>query len=109
MLHCLESGTKKSKYSHKSVVDESPLPGSLQHVVEVILEPPVARVPAAALRAVGQRLPQQAEPGALLPLRCRRTCSGGRQETVPDSHRVVHGPPPRLHIPQRVFLHPASR
>lgn len=99
----------KCKYSHKSVVDESPFPWSLQHVVEVILEPPVPRVPAAALRAVGQRLPQQAEPGALLPLRSHRTCCGGRQETVPNSHRVIHRPLPRLHIFQCVVLHPASR
>lgn len=99
----------RCKYSHKSVVDESPLPRSLQHVVEVILEPPVACVPAAALCAVGQRLPQQTEPGALLPLRSHRTCSGGRQETVPDSHRVIHRPPPGLHIFQWVVLHPASR
>lgn len=98
----------KCKYSHKSVVDESPFPRSLQHVVEVILEAPVPRVPAAALRAVGQRLPQQAEPGTLLPLRSHRTCRGGRQETVTDSYRVVHRPPPRLHIFQWVVLRPAS-
>lgn len=58
-----------SLYLHKRVVDKRPLPRSLQDVVEVILEPPVPRVPATALRAVCQRLPQQAEPGALLPLR----------------------------------------
>lgn len=95
-------------YSHKSVVDESPLSGSLQHVVEVILELPVAGVPAAALRAVGQRLPQQAEPGALVvPNRSRRsTCRGrGQEETVPDARRVViHRPASALHIPQRVAL-----
>lgn len=84
------------------MVDESPFPRSLQHVVEIILEPAVPRVPAAALRAVGQRLPQQAEPSALLPLHSHRTCSS-RQ------HRVVHGRPARLHIFQRVFLPPASR
>lgn len=44
-------------YSHKRVVDESPLPRSLQHVVQAVLQPAVARVPAAALRAVRQRLP----------------------------------------------------
>lgn len=91
-------------YSHKGVVDESPLPGSLQHVVEVILEAAVPCVPAAALCAVGQRLPQQAEPSALLPVPSQRTCSG--QDAVPD---VIHGGPARLHIFQRVFLPPASR
>lgn len=100
---------KKYKYSHKSVVDERPFSWSLQHVVEVILEAPVPRVSAAALGAVGQRLPQQAEPGSLLPLRSHRTCRSGRQETVTYSHRVVHRPPPRLHIFQRVVLRPASR
>lgn len=99
----------KKGYSHKGVVDESPLPWSLQHVVEVVLEAAVPRVPAAALRAVGQRLPQQAEPSALLPVHPQRTCSGGRQDTVPDAHRVIHGRPAGLHIFQRVFLPPASR
>lgn len=91
-------------YSHKGVVDESPLPWPLQHVVEVILEAAVPCVPAAALRAVGQRLPQQAEPSALLPVPSQRTCSG--QDAVPD---VIHGGPARLHIFQRVLLPPASR
>lgn len=92
------------------MVDESPFPWSLQHVVEIILQPAVPCVPAAALRAVGQRLPQQAEPSALLPLHSHRTCSSSsRQDTVPDVHRVVHGRPARLHIFQRVFLPPASR
>lgn len=100
---------QKWKYSHKRVVDESPFSRSFQHVVEVILESPVTRVPAAALPAVGQRLPQQAEPGALLPFRSRRTCSDRRQETVPDPYRVIHRPPSRLHIFQCVVLRPASR
>lgn len=115
-VRCVDAGVYVN--SHKSVVDERPLPGSLQHVVQVILQPPVARVPAAALRAVGQRLPQQAEPGSLLPLHrcCCATAGGsggggvgggGRQEPVPDP---VHGPgPPGLHISERVVLQSASR
>lgn len=99
----LELDDLVSKYSHESVVDESPFPRSLQHVVEIVLEAAVARVPAAALPVVGERLPQQAEPRAQLPLHSHRTCTG------PSLRRAAHRPPPGLHIVQEVFLHAASR
>lgn len=65
---------------HKRMVDERPCPRSLQHVVQVVLEAPIAHVSSAALRAVYERLPEQAEPGSLLPpqaLGPSSTCRGG--------------------------------
>lgn len=62
------------------MVDERPCPRSLQHVVQVVLEAPIAHVSSAALRAVYERLPEQAEPGSLLPpqaLGPSSTCCGG--------------------------------
>lgn len=62
------------------MVDERPGSRSLQHVVQVVLEPPVAHVSPAALCAVDERLPEQAEPGSLLPpqaLGPGSTCCGG--------------------------------
>lgn len=76
---------------HKSVVYERPGSRSLQHVVQVVLQPPVAHVSPAALRAVYERLPQQAEPGSLLPpqaLGPGSTCGGGGWEQTVS--RVVH-------------------
>jgi len=99
------------KYSHERVVHERPLARPLQHVVEEVLQPAVGRVPAAALRAVDQRLPEQAEPRALLPLpAARRTCgAGGRQQTVRGPRPVVvHRPAAGLHILRRVLVRPAS-
>lgn len=64
---------------HERVVDERPGSRSLQHVVQVVLEPPVAHVSPAALRAVDERFAQQAEPGSLLPpetLGADSTCCG---------------------------------
>lgn len=88
---------------HERVVNERPGSRSLQHVVQVVLEPPVAHVPPAALRAVYERLPQQAEPGPLLPpqtLGAGSTCGGGGwQQTVSC---VVHHPSSGLHIFQAV-------
>lgn len=91
------------------MVNKRPFTRSLQHIVEVILQASVPGVPATALCAVGQRFPQKTEPGSLLPLRSRRTCRSGRQETVPDARRVVHLPVPGLHIFQCVILRPACR
>ena len=68
----------KIKHLHKGVVYESPGARSLQDVVQVILKSPITHVPPAALRAVHQRLPEQAEPSTLLPpvaLRAARTCA----------------------------------
>lgn len=88
---------------HKRVVDERPGSRSLQDVVQVVLEPPVTHVSSAALRAVDERLPEQAEPGSLLPpqaLRPGSTCCGRRcQQTV---SRVVYHPSSGLHIFQAV-------
>lgn len=49
------------------MVDERPAAGSLQHVVQIVLHPPVLDVAPTALAAgVGERLPQQAHSGPLL-------------------------------------------
>lgn len=46
-------------YLHESVVDERPAAGSLQHVVQIVLHPPVLDVaPAALATGVRERLPQ---------------------------------------------------
>lgn len=85
------------------MVDERPGSRSLQHVVQVVLEPPVAHVSPAALCAVDERLPEQAEPGSLLPPQAlgpgSTCCGGGWQQTV---SRVVHHPSSGLHIFQAV-------
>ena len=104
-------------YSHESVVDERPAAGSLQHVVQVVLQPPVLDVtPAALAAAVGERLPQQAHPGALLappalPQAAAAAAQRGRagaqqqQPVAPGGRRVQQRPgPARLHI-----LHAAAR
>lgn len=84
---------------HKRVVDERPGSRSLQHVVQVVLEPPVTHVSPATLRAVDERFPEQAEPGSLLPLEtlgAYSTCCGrGWQQAV---SRVVQHPRAGLHI-----------
>lgn len=81
---------------HKGMVNECPGSRSLQDIVEVVLELPVARVSPAALRAVDERFPQQAQPGALLsPLVLRAyctCCARRRQQTVDCPGRVVHRP-----------------
>lgn len=88
---------------HKRMVDERPGSRSLQHVVQIVLEPPVAHVSPAALRAVDEGLPEQAEPGSLLPPQAlgpgSTCCGGGWQQTV---SRVVHHPSSGLHIFQAV-------
>lgn len=64
---------------HERVVDERPGSRSLQHVVQVVLEPPVAHVSPATLRAVDERFAEQAEPGSLLHLEtlgADSTCCG---------------------------------
>lgn len=81
------------------MINERPCSRSLQHVVQVVLQPPVAHVSPAALGAVYERLPQQAEPGTLLPPQAlgpgSTCCRGGGQQTV---SRVVHHPSSGLHI-----------
>lgn len=88
---------------HKRVVDERPGSRSLQDVVQVVLEPPVTHVSSAALRAVDERLPEQAESGSLLSPQALRPgstcCGGGCQQTV---SRVVYHPSSGLHIFQAV-------
>lgn len=110
-------GDHHSRYSHEGMVHESPAAGSLQHVVQVVLQPPVAHVSAATLRAVDERLPQQAQAGPLLSALVLRTCrrsKSGRHRAVP---RPVH-PSAGLHIFQgiasssampRRILHPEAR
>jgi len=90
------------------VVDERPGSGSLQHVVQGVLEPPVVRGPPAALRAVDQRLPQEAEPGSPLPAQALRPAGGGtcRQQPVP---RGAHRLPPGLDIFQAGALGAVAR
>lgn len=80
--------------SHERVVDEGPGARSLQHVVQVILQLPVARVPPAALRPVCQRLAEQTE-----------TRTAGSPRTL----CAAHGPASTLHILQTVVLGPAPR
>lgn len=81
------------------MVDEGPGSRSLQHVVQVVLEPPVAHVPAPALRAVYERFAEQAEPGSLLPSRTVGTGGAdgvaGREQAV---SRAVHHLPPGFDI-----------
>lgn len=77
---------------HERVVDEGPGARSLQHVVQVVLQLPVARVPPAALRPVRQRLAEQTETGA-----------AGSPRTLGAAHR----PAPSLHILHAVVLGPA--
>lgn len=98
------------------MVDERPAAGSLQHVVQVVLHPPVLDVaPAALAAAVGERLPQQAHPGALLAppalpqaaAAAERGRAGAQQQqpVAPGGRRVQQRPgPARLHI-----LHAAAR
>lgn len=76
------------------MVNECPGTRSLQDIVEIVLELPVARVSPAALRTVGERFPEQAQPGTLLSPQVLRTpctcCAGRRQQTVDCLGRVVH-------------------
>lgn len=78
------------------MVNECPGSRSLQDIVEAVLELPVARVSPAALRAVGERFPQQAQSGALLyPLVLRASCTccaRRRQQAVDCPGRAVHRP-----------------
>ncbi len=95
------------RHLHKSVVDKSPGSWSLKHVVQVVLNPPVARVSPAALRAVNQRLPEQTQPSALLPPLSFRgwcTCAGMRcgQQPVPRPWTIVLHPITTFHILQSV-------
>lgn len=80
---------------HKGMVDERPGSRSLQHVVQAVLEPPVVHVSPAALRAVYERLPQEAQPGPLLPPQALRPGTTCWQQTV---SRVVHHLPSVLDI-----------
>ncbi|TNN30567.1 hypothetical protein EYF80_059282 [Liparis tanakae] len=75
---------------------------------QVVLEPPVVHVPPAALRAVDQRLPQEAEPRSALPAQALRPAAGGpcRQQPVP---RGAHRLPPGLDIFQAVALGAVAR
>lgn len=81
-------------HSHERVVHEGPGSRSLQHVVQVVLQLPVARVPPAALRPVRQRLAEQTESGA-----------PGSPRTLGAAHR----PAATFHILQAVVLGPAPR
>lgn len=60
---------KPGLHSHEGVVDEGPRPGSFQHVVQVVLQFAVTRVPAATLRSVRQRFTEQTEPSPAHPTR----------------------------------------
>lgn len=78
------------------MVNECPGSRSLQDIVEAVLELSVARVSPAALRAVDERFPQQAQPGALLtPLVLRASCTccaRRRQQVVGCPGLAVHRP-----------------
>lgn len=109
------------RYSHEGVVDEGPAAGPLQHVVQVVLQPAVLGVPAAARpAAVRQRLPQQAHAGAVLPAASLpqpggggRAASAQEQQAVAAGRRTRQRPAPaRLHIlhaRRRAALHPEPR
>lgn len=90
------------------MVNECPGSRSLQDIVEVVLELPVARVSPAALCAVCERLPQQAEPGALIsPLVLRASCTcctRRRQQTLGIPGRVVHRPTTGFNIFHAIVL-----
>lgn len=90
----MENDSVEREHSHERVVDEGPGARSLQHVVQVVLQLPVAHVPPAALRAVRQRLAEQTEAGA-----------AGSPRTL----GAAHPPASALHILQAVVLGPAPR
>lgn len=104
------------------MVDEGPAAGPLQHVVQVVLQPAVLGVPAAARpAAVGQRFPQQAHAGAVLPAAALPQPGGGgraggaqQQQAVPAGRRArQRSAPARFHIlharRRRAALHPEPR
>lgn len=77
VCHAISDGPVKAGLSCQStssemdvlqdMIDRSPAPGSLQHFVEIVLEPLVLYVPPAAMTAIiRQRPPQQAYLSALL-------------------------------------------
>lgn len=90
----MQTDNVETGHSHERVVDEGPGARSLQHVVQVVLQFPVARVPPAALRPVRQRFAKQTETG-----------TAGSPRTLSAAHR----PASALHILQAVVLGPAPR